>query len=86
MDDGIPIVRGFFLPAHDWEIEDTWHVAGLRGTGSHHIKVTNAMVPAEHFFDSNGAFHASLDRSTKQCVKSFHFYMPLSISVWPKVH
>jgi indole-3-acetate monooxygenase len=50
-DRGGPIVRGFILPAHDWQIEDTWHVAGLKGTGSHHIKVTNAVVPAAHFFD-----------------------------------
>jgi indole-3-acetate monooxygenase len=48
---GAPIIRGFVLPAHEWEIEDTWHVAGLKGTGSNHIKVTNAMVPAAHFFD-----------------------------------
>ena len=48
---GAAVVRGFILPAHDWEIEDTWYVAGLKGTGSHHIKVTNAVVPAAHFFD-----------------------------------
>ena len=46
-----PMIRGFILPAHDWEIEDTWYAAGLKGTGSHHIKVRNALVPAAHFFD-----------------------------------
>jgi indole-3-acetate monooxygenase len=46
-----PVIRGFILPADDWEIEDTWHVAGLKGTGSHHIKVRKAVVPAAHFFD-----------------------------------
>jgi indole-3-acetate monooxygenase len=50
-DRGAPMVRGFILPAYDWEIEDTWYVAGLKGTGSHHIKVRNAVVPAAHFFD-----------------------------------
>jgi indole-3-acetate monooxygenase len=50
-DRGASVVRGFILPARDWEIEDTWHVAGLKGTGSHHIKVSNAVVPAAHFFD-----------------------------------
>ena len=50
-DRGAAVVRGFILPANDWEIEDTWHVAGLKGTGSHHIKVRNAVVPAAHFFD-----------------------------------
>jgi len=50
-DRGVAVVRGFILPAHNWEIEDTWHVAGLKGTGSHHIKIRNAVVPAAHFFD-----------------------------------
>lgn len=53
-DNGTPVIRGFFLPAHNWEIEDSWHVAGLKGTGSNHIKVSNAMVPAAHFFDVEG--------------------------------
>jgi alkylation response protein AidB-like acyl-CoA dehydrogenase len=48
---GAPMVRGFVLPARDWLIEDTWYVAGLRGTGSHHITLRDAFVPAENFFD-----------------------------------
>jgi alkylation response protein AidB-like acyl-CoA dehydrogenase len=52
---GPPLVRGFFLPARDWQIEDTWHVAGLKGTGSHHITLRDKVVPAENFFDlANG--------------------------------
>jgi alkylation response protein AidB-like acyl-CoA dehydrogenase len=48
---GPPRVRGFFLPADDWRIEDTWYVAGLKGTGSHHITLRDAVVPAANFFD-----------------------------------
>jgi alkylation response protein AidB-like acyl-CoA dehydrogenase len=48
---GRPLVRGFLLPARDWQIEDTWYVAGLKGTGSHHIALRDKVVPAENFFD-----------------------------------
>jgi alkylation response protein AidB-like acyl-CoA dehydrogenase len=50
-EDGAPVIRGFFLPADDWQIEDTWYAAGLKGTGSHHITLKNALVPAGNFFD-----------------------------------
>jgi indole-3-acetate monooxygenase len=53
-EDGPPLVRGFFLPAGDWKIEDTWHVAGLKGTGSHHISLKDRLVPAANFFDPAG--------------------------------
>jgi alkylation response protein AidB-like acyl-CoA dehydrogenase len=46
-----PMLRAFFMPARDWQIEDTWHVAGLRGTGSHHIVAKDKVVPAAHFVD-----------------------------------
>jgi alkylation response protein AidB-like acyl-CoA dehydrogenase len=52
---GPPLVRGVFLPARDWQIEDTWYVAGLKGTGSHHIALKDAVVPAANLFDlANG--------------------------------
>jgi indole-3-acetate monooxygenase len=54
--EGPPQVRGVILPASEWQIEDTWHVAGLKGTGSHHIALTDKFVPDTHFFDiENGA-------------------------------
>jgi indole-3-acetate monooxygenase len=49
--DGQPMLRGFVLPAKRWQIEDTWHVSGLKGTGSHHITLTDTVVPAANFFD-----------------------------------
>jgi alkylation response protein AidB-like acyl-CoA dehydrogenase len=48
---GRPLVRGFVLPACEWQIEDTWYVAGLKGTGSHHIALGGKLVPAANFFD-----------------------------------
>jgi indole-3-acetate monooxygenase len=48
---GPPMVRCFVLPAREWQIEDTWYVAGLKGSGSHHISIEDKFVPAENFFD-----------------------------------
>jgi 3-hydroxy-9,10-secoandrosta-1,3,5(10)-triene-9,17-dione monooxygenase len=36
----------FLVPKSDYEIVDTWHVPGLKGTGSHDIVVKDAFVPA----------------------------------------
>jgi indole-3-acetate monooxygenase len=46
-----PLTRGVLLPACDWQIEDTWHAAGLKGSGSHHIVLRDAIVPATSLFD-----------------------------------
>ena len=48
---GPPMLRGFVLPARDWQIEDTWYVAGLKGTGSHHVTLRDTLVPAANSFD-----------------------------------
>jgi alkylation response protein AidB-like acyl-CoA dehydrogenase len=45
------MLRGFMLPAREWQIEDTWHVAGLKGTGSHHVALRDTLVPAANSFD-----------------------------------
>jgi alkylation response protein AidB-like acyl-CoA dehydrogenase len=49
--DGRPLIMGFTLPASAWEIEDTWHAAGLEGTGSHHIILKERVVSGANFFD-----------------------------------
>ena len=49
--DGPPMLRGIMLPARDWQIEDTWYVAGLKGTGSHHVALRDTLVPAANSFD-----------------------------------
>jgi alkylation response protein AidB-like acyl-CoA dehydrogenase len=52
---GAPSIRCVVLPASEWQIEDTWHVVGLKGTGSHHVSLTEAVVPAANSLDpTNG--------------------------------
>jgi 3-hydroxy-9,10-secoandrosta-1,3,5(10)-triene-9,17-dione monooxygenase len=52
--DGQPIDVGVvLLPAADVEIEDTWHVAGMRGTGSNTVVADEVFVP-DHRLTSMG--------------------------------
>jgi alkylation response protein AidB-like acyl-CoA dehydrogenase len=48
--DGAPDVRLLFVPRSACEIIDTWHAAGLRGTGSQHFSVQETFVPQERTF------------------------------------
>jgi indole-3-acetate monooxygenase len=45
---GTPEVRVLFFPRSEVRIVDTWHVAGLRGTGSHDYQVQDLFVPSHH--------------------------------------
>ncbi len=42
---GLPDAVVVILPRSDYRIDDTWHVAGLAGTGSKDIVVDNAFIP-----------------------------------------
>jgi alkylation response protein AidB-like acyl-CoA dehydrogenase len=43
---GAPRPMQVILPKETFEILDTWHTAGLRGSGSHDVVITDAFVPA----------------------------------------
>ena len=45
------MTRTCLMPAKHWEIRDTWHAFGLKGTGSHHVALTEVFVPSENFFE-----------------------------------
>ena len=44
--EGAPVPTYLLLPRGDWEIDDTWFVSGLAGTGSKDIVIADAFVPA----------------------------------------
>jgi alkylation response protein AidB-like acyl-CoA dehydrogenase len=80
---GRPLVRGVVLPAPDWQIEDTWHAAGLRGTGSHHIALSDKVVPTANFVDlENGApcLPGVLSRAVPQVFPLLHGALHLGIA------
>jgi indole-3-acetate monooxygenase len=45
---GMPDVRLLLAPATSFTIHDTWHVSGLRATGSHDIELDTVFIPDEH--------------------------------------
>jgi 3-hydroxy-9,10-secoandrosta-1,3,5(10)-triene-9,17-dione monooxygenase len=49
---GPPNMIWSLLPHKDWEILDTWHAAGLKGSASDNIRVNGAFVPAEFTLDN----------------------------------
>jgi indole-3-acetate monooxygenase len=47
---GQPDIRVLFVPRGHYTILDTWHVGGLRGSGSHDVVVDDVFVPIEMSF------------------------------------
>ncbi len=43
---GAPVVKLWMLHRSEWEIQDTWDVSGLRGSGSHDVVANGGLVPA----------------------------------------
>jgi indole-3-acetate monooxygenase len=47
LDGGQPETRYMFVPVAEAQLLDTWHVRGMRGTGTHHFAVDDVFVPEE---------------------------------------
>lgn len=45
--DGAPVVLGFIAPKEACKILDTWHVGGMRGTGSTEFELHDVFVPQD---------------------------------------
>jgi indole-3-acetate monooxygenase len=72
--DGQAETRVIFLPADRCTIHDTWHVSGLRGTGSHDYTIDDQYVPFEHTFDLT----AESDPTVRHATRAESLYaMPL---------
>jgi alkylation response protein AidB-like acyl-CoA dehydrogenase len=79
---GPSAIRSFALPASEWQIEDTWHAAGLKGTGSHHITLKDKLVPETNFFDimdGEACVPGPLYQTVPQFVPLMH--IPVAIGV-----
>lgn len=48
--EGVPEWRIVIAPREEWEILDTWHTTGLRGTGSTDYRCRELRVPVERTF------------------------------------
>jgi alkylation response protein AidB-like acyl-CoA dehydrogenase len=44
---GGAVLREVLIPSSEFEILDTWHVSGLRGSGSHDVAARDVFVPEE---------------------------------------
>jgi indole-3-acetate monooxygenase len=55
LNDAQPEERYLFVPAAEAQLLDTWHVRGMRGTGTHDFAVSDVFVPAERTVLQAGA-------------------------------
>ena len=47
-DTGETPVNSYMVPRGEFEVVDTWDTAGMRGSGSHDVRMTDCYVPPEH--------------------------------------
>lgn len=55
----MPEWRMYLVPKSDYDIADTWHTSGLKGTGSNDIVIKDAFVPAHRLFLLTGNIDCS---------------------------
>src|SRR5690606_5927698 len=63
--------RTFLLPKSDYRIVDTWHVLGLKGTGSQDVVVEDVFVPEYRVHNLSDAYGG---RSPGQVVNTGWLY------------
>ena len=70
------------LPASAWTIEDTWHVSGLKGSGSNHVSLKDVFVPKDKAFDLAGpsCIEGPLYTSVGAIIPFFHAALAVGIA------
>jgi alkylation response protein AidB-like acyl-CoA dehydrogenase len=76
--DGTPELLFVYFGFDQYEIVDTWHTTGLRGTGSHDFKVDDVFVPAARAIDYSLQRSPFQPGSLYQCRFSQIFGWPLA--------
>jgi hypothetical protein len=78
------------MPIEDLTVEDTWFMAGMKGTGSNTIVAKDVFVPEHRFLPYPQAFGGTIGRSTptKSCIAPRSCRSPSSSwrrlsSAWP---
>ncbi|WP_306319047.1 MULTISPECIES: acyl-CoA dehydrogenase family protein [unclassified Streptomyces] len=61
---GEPRRRFFAVPRAEFDVEDTWHTLGMRGTGSNTVAVDDVLVPAHRTFGAEELDHAPVPLRT----------------------
>jgi indole-3-acetate monooxygenase len=56
---GRPLSRICLVPVAETTVQDTWHTAGMRGTGSHHFVLEDVFVAAERAVDPESILFGS---------------------------
>lgn len=67
--DAAPSLRCVLLPREQWQIHDTWHTSGLRGTGSQDISLDDVFVDEGYSFDLFGG---------QPCINTPIFALPIA--------
>jgi alkylation response protein AidB-like acyl-CoA dehydrogenase len=73
-------VRFALFPARDAEIVETWQAAGLQGTGSHDITVSDAVVPGSYL---TNPFYDPVHYNDVHCRLPFWTLMMILMSGFP---
>lgn len=79
----VPRFHMMLMPQAAVEFIDTWHVSGLRGTGSLDYQVENLFVPAEHvvgLFDNENRTYRT-DKSGSSPLYSFPYFTFLALGI-----